>query len=186
MDLEFWLATLACFHFLTAAYFWHVLNWCIASLGRSVFLCMNCGLFINWLHFWGSLGMRCTISNYLNCFYCYALRVNISQVIWNLLALGRQVFSGVIPVFHVEALLKHVAQKALSWCSLPDAAKLAATLVSYREKESWGGRRQVSWACFTTFPPAITLLPISTDPCVVADRMEAPNQENMNWEHANN
>lgn len=100
----------------------------------------------------------------LNCFYCYTLRVNISQVIWNLLPLGRQVFSGVIPVFHVEALLKHVAQNALRWCSLLDAAKLAATLISCRKKESWGGRRQVSWACFTTFPPAITLFPISTAP----------------------
>lgn len=185
MDLEFWLATLVCFYFLTAAYFWRVLNWCIASLGRSVLLCMNCGLFTQLVAFLRILRDEMYYIN-LNCFYCYALRVNISQVIWNLLALGRQVFFGVIPVFHVEALLKHVAQKALSWCSLPDAAKLAATLVSYRKKESWGGRRQVSWACFTTFPPAITLLAISTAPCVVADRVEAPNGENMNWEHANN
>lgn len=134
MDLEFGLATLVCFYFLTAAYFWHVLNWRIASLGRSVFLCVNCGLFASQLvAFLGILRDEMYYIN-LNCFYCYALSVNISQVIWNLLPLGRQVFSGVIPIFHVEALLKHVAQKALSWCSLSDAAKLAATRVSCRKR----------------------------------------------------
>lgn len=134
MDLEFGLATLVCFYFLTAAYFWHVLNWRIASLGRSIFLCVNCGLFAYQLvAFLGILRDEMYYIN-LNCFYCYALSVSISQVIWNLLPLGRQVFSGVIPIFHAEALLKHVAQKALSWCSLSDAAKLAATCASCRKR----------------------------------------------------
>lgn len=107
----------------------------------------------------------------LNCFCCYALGVNIGHFIWNLLPLGRRVFSGVIPISLMEVLLQHVARSAfaLSWCFCLLQQNLLPCIRKAVQRE--GEQRWVSWAYSTTSPSAtqITLLPVSMAPSPTAE-----------------